>query len=318
MKSFTARVRDAMARDTERTPETTGARRAELSGLALSCGSIALSGRGTVRLAMRTEHAGIGRRIVRLLRKEFSVIPGLRTLSASRLGGRTTFEIYLEGQDAARVMNACGLSPLDMSIPKHCLKTRRSRDAFLRGVFLGCATLTDPSHGYALEFLLANEPFAQALARFLHTHFQVRASVYARKQTFVVYLKASEEIMLILSAIGAHGAILEIENVRITKDARNRANRATNCDNGNISKILSAADRQLQAIRKIERTIGLDALPDTLREIAIERMRHADVSLEVLGSMLEPPVGKSGVHHRLARLEAIAQSIDDINKEESL
>ena len=108
-----------------------------------------------------------------------------------------------------------------------------------------------------------------------------------------------------------------MENVRILRQARNEANRAANCDAANIAKMLGAADRHMQAIALLERTLGLDALPDTLREIAVERKLHPDASLEALGQMLEPPVGKSGVYHRLRRLEALARSIAK-KEEESL
>lgn len=314
MKSFAAKVRDSLTRDGERAPDTTGSRRAELTGLFLACGMMTLAGGGRVRLSMRTEHAGCGRRIVRLLRKEFSVSPGLRILRASRLGGKTTFEIRLETDDAARVMKACDLSPLDLTIPRHCLKNRRSGDAFLRGMFLGCGTMNNPSKGYRLEFVVSNEKTAKSLVKFLRAHCAVQPLVHERKQTHIVYLNSGDDIITVLSSIGAYSAILELENIRITKDARNRANRAANCDSGNITKMLGAADRQLQAIDRIDQTIGLDALPDTLREIAIERRQHADISLEALGAMLEPPVGKSGVYHRLSRIEALARSI--VEKEE--
>ncbi len=132
----------------------------------------------------------------------------------------------------------------------------------------------------------------------------------------MLYVSDSEDVIKILSLIGAHGAVLEIENMRILRDARNNANRAANCDSANIAKMLEAADRQMRAVDVIERTIGLNALPEALREIAIERARHEEASLEELGAMLEPPVGKSGVYHRLRRIEAIARSIEQQGKEE--
>lgn len=319
MKSFAAQVRDALTRGEEQRDDSTrDSRRAELTGLALTCGAVTLAGGGQVRLSMRTGHAGTGRWIVRLLRQEFGVTPGLRILRASRLGGRTTFEIRLEGEDARRAMEACGLSPLERDIPRHCQKSRRSRDAFLRGAFLGCGTMVDPARGYQMEFVLASGRTAGSLVKFLRQHYAVQAGMHERKGASVVYLRDSDAIMTVLSHIGAHGAILDMENVRITKDARNRANRAANCDSGNITKMLGAAEKHLEAIALIERTIGLDALPDTLREVAVERKLHADLSLEALGALLEPPVGKSGVYHRLSRIESLARSLSQQEKEEEL
>lgn len=309
MKSFAAKTRDALTREDDQWQDAAESRRAELTGLLMTCGTVTLAGGGAVRVALRTGHPGTSRRAVRLLRETFGVTPGLRLFRTSRLGGRTTVEIRLEGDDAAAVLRECGVSPLQTAIPKRCIRSRRSRDAFLRGAFLGSGTLADPAREYRMEFVLAGEDIADAIAHFLGTYYGTRCSVHERRSSYVVTLRGADDIVSVLSSIGAHGAILSLEDIRITKELRNRANRQANCDSGNITKIVGAADRQLAAILKIERTIGLDALPDTLREIAIERKLHADISLEALGAMLDPPVGKSGVHHRLSRIEALARSI---------
>lgn len=309
MKSFAAKTRDILTREADLLPGTRDSRRAELTGLVMTCGTLTLLGGGSTRLTMRTEHMGTGRHITRLLRREFAVTPGLSIRKAEKLGGKTTFQVMLEGEDAKNVSQALGLSPLGRSIPRHCLKSKRSRDAFLRGVFLGCGILSDPQKEYLLEFIVPDEGMAISLSRYLRMFYSVTAGARARRSIYTVYSKDAESIVRLLSAIGANSAILDLENARILKDARNRANRAANCDSGNITKMIGAAGRQLDAIALIEETIGLDALPDTLREIALERKLHADASLEALGAMLSPPVGKSGVYHRLTRIEALAKSI---------
>lgn len=311
MKSFAAKVRDGLTRETTETATKHCCKRAELTGFAFSCGSVSLWGGGGMRLVMRTEHAGTVRRAVKFIRCGFSLAPGIRTVKASRLGGRTTFEIRLEAADAAKLAGILGLSPLDRTVPQHCLLKKCCRSAFLRGVFLGSGTLMDPKRGYRMEFLMPDETGAESLRRFLKAFVAVRAGVSERRGTYVVYIKDSDGIIAVLSLIGAHGAILEMENVRIVRDARNLANRAANCDAGNIAKILGAADRQIQAIERIERSMGLEGLPDTLREVARERRRHQDASLEELGAMLDPPLGKSGVYHRLKRIESFAQTIQE-------
>lgn len=310
MKSFAARTRDALTREDSIRPIRDCCRLAELSGFALACGTVSLVGGGGFRLSMRTENAGTARWAVKRLRGAFAVTPGLRIAHASRLGGRNTFEIRLEQQDAEKVLKALGLSPLDMKIPRHCMTKKCCQSAFLRGVFLGCGVLQDPERGYRMEFVFACGETARALSRFLQAFHGIHAGVSERKGAFVAYVKDADSIVFILSRIGAHSALLELENVRITKEARNRANRAANCDAANITKMLGAADRHMKAIDRIERTIGLSALPDTLREVAVERKKHADISLEELGALLDPKVGKSGVYHRLSRIEAIARSIE--------
>ena len=316
MKSFAAKIRDGLTRDEGQPLKPSPARRAELAGLSMACGVITLMGSGMARLALRTQHPGTGRWIVRLIRSEFKVIPGLRILRASRLGGRTAFEIRVEGDDAMAITTALSISPFSVGIPKHCTQGQGRRAAFLRGVFLGCGTVTNPELGYQMEFAVSSQAFAESLCGFLQKHYEIKAAIHTRKGLPVVYIKDGDDIVTALMHIGAHSGVLAFENVRITKEARNRANRAANCDSGNITKMLGAAERQLGAIALIEKTIGLDALPQTLKEIALERKQHADLSLEALGALLEPPVGKSGVNHRLSRLEAVAHSIESNQKEE--
>ncbi len=314
VKSFAARARDALTREDGPRQKKACCRYAELSGYLLSNATFTLIGGHGIGLTLRTEHPGTARWVVKHLREEYLVMPVIRIVKAGRLGGRTTFEMRMEQSDAQTVMQASGLFAVGREIPRACLTRKCCRAALLRGFFLGCGTLSDPERGYRLEFVLPEETLAQALIRFLHAFYAIRARLTPRKDAAVVYVADSEDVIQILSLIGAHGAVLEMENMRILRDARNRANRAANCDTANITKMLGAADRQNRAIEVIERTIGLNALPDALREIAEERARHADASLEELGAMLEPPVGKSGVYHRLRRIEAIARSIEQQEK----
>ncbi|MDR0929437.1 MAG: DNA-binding protein WhiA [Oscillospiraceae bacterium] len=306
MKPFARRTRDTLAR--EPLPEKGCCRRAELSGLVRATGIFAFTG-GGVCLALRTENPGVARRAGQLLRREFGIAPALRMATVSRLGGRTTFELRLEAGETARLLAALHIAPMEAGIPRPCLTRKCCRGAFLRGMFLGSGTLTDPSLSYQLEFRCPGEAAAGALMRFLRAFYALRAGASPRKGGAVVYVKDAEGIKLILSVIGARGAIFDLEEALIHRDARNHANRAANCDAANITRMLGAAERQLQAIGQIQRTIGLNALPEALQEIALERQNHPEATLEELGAMLSMPVGKSGVYHRLKRLEAIAQSI---------
>ena len=316
MKSFAGKVRDSLTREDVLKGEKPCCRRAELTGFSLSSGAFSLLGGGNMRMTLRTEHAGAARRMVRILRADSGVTPVLRAATASRLGGRTTFEIRLEQAEAVSVMRGLALSPLSRAVPRHCLLKKCCRSAFLRGVFLGCGTIADPESGYQLEWVLSDEGMAQSISRLLQAFYGLKPGVASRKGAWVVYVKESDGIISVLSLIGAYGAILEMENVRILREARNKANRAVNCDAANIAKMLGASDRQIQAIAVVERAIGIQALPESLRQIALERRQHPDASLEELGALLDPPVGKSGVHHRLRRIEAIAQALSNEEKGE--
>jgi len=121
-----------------------------------------------------------------------------------------------------------------------------------------------------------------------------------------VYIKEGQDIVDFLNVIGAHHALMEMENIRILKDMRNQVNRIVNCETANLEKTVNASVKQVEYIRYLEDTAGLQNLPAGLREIARLRLENPEASLSELGKMLTPPLGKSGVNHRLRKLENIA------------
>ena len=124
-----------------------------------------------------------------------------------------------------------------------------------------------------------------------------------------MYIKESEAIIDLLTIMGATNSSLELMNVKIMKDMRNKINRVVNCDNANIEKTLKAAEKQLNDIELIDSSIGFDSLPETLQEIARLRYENPDISLKELGALMTPSLSRSGVNHRLARLSEIAEKI---------
>ena len=144
------------------------------------------------------------------------------------------------------------------------------------------------------------------LLRDLFSRFGVNAGIVGRKRNSVVYLKDSGEIVEALGLMEAPGALMELENVRILKDMRNSVNRQVNCEAANISKTVEAAMKQVAEIEYIRDTAGLDSLPEHLREMAEIRLKYPDAALKELGEYLNPPVGKSGVNHRLRKLSEYA------------
>ena len=139
--------------------------------------------------------------------------------------------------------------------------------------------------------------------------FGIEAKTIERKHNFVVYMKEGAAIVDFLNVVGAHKALMEFENVRILKEMRNSINRQVNCETANIKKTVSAAARQTEDIRYIHDTIGFGNLSENLSQIAKLRLENPDVSLKELGQMLEPPIGKSGVNHRLRKLSEMAQGL---------
>ena len=186
--------------------------------------------------------------------------------------------------------------------------------AFIRGAYLAAGSMSDPNKSYHFEIVCATMPKAEQLKQLIAA-FGLEARVVQRKRHYVVYLKEGSGIVDILNVMEAHVSLMQLENVRIVKEMRNSINRRVNCETANISKTVSAAVKQMEDIRLIEETTGLYQLPDTLRELAELRLQNPDASLVVLGSMLNPPVGKSGVNHRLRKLAQMADEIRE-NKEE--
>ncbi len=188
------------------------------------------------------------------------------------------------------------------------LKNSCCRRAFLRGAFLCVGSMSDPRKGYHLEFVCDYEPQAKQIQTAIHS-FDIEAKVVRRKKYYVVYLKEGAGIVDLLNVMGAHLSLMNLENLRIEKEMRNSINRQVNCETANITKTVNAASKQIEDIRFIQKHVGLSGLPDNLREMALVRLSHPESSLQELGGYLNPPVGKSGVNHRLRKLSEIADKI---------
>jgi len=137
----------------------------------------------------------------------------------------------------------------------------------------------------------------------------LNARTTKRRNGYIVYLKEAEKIADFLQVIGATNSMLKFEDIRIVRDMRNSVNRLVNCENANINKTVAAAERQIENIKHLQATVGLDSLPDKLREIAVLRLENPEVSLKELGDMVPSgPISKSGINHRLRKLNELAES----------
>ncbi len=180
--------------------------------------------------------------------------------------------------------------------------------AFLRDAFLETGSMSNPEKGYHLEFVCEEDAYAAKIIETLQM-FEIAAKTVQRKRYIVVYIKESEDIVRLLNVMGAHNCLMNLENLRIIKDMRNSINRRVNCETANISKTVSAANKQIEDIEYIRKHYGFDDLSENLREMAKIRLEYPDATLKELGEYLVPPVGKSGVNHRLRKLSELADSI---------
>ena len=308
MKSFATHTKNSLTRGNPPQLMKPCCVKSELFGFLFASAGISVEGRGKWRLTVRSEHPGVIRRLVLLLRS-IPITPGIRIIQANRLGGQQCYEIRIESEDTGRLAEAIGFHPAKREIQKEYLQKKCCQKTLLRGLFFGCGTIMDPKNGYLLEWITHGKETARSIWQFLLQCFSLRLGLVERKSNWVVYCKDSDGIMRILAEIGAHAAVLTIQNMLIVKNARNQANRALNCDSGNIQKMVDASKRQMDAIATIQKTIGFGNLSQPLRDVAIARMENPGASLADIGKALKPPVGKSGVSHRLRRLEEIAKSI---------
>ena len=190
-------------------------------------------------------------------------------------------------------------------IPKN-----NQRRAYLRGAFLAGGSVNNPeTSSYHLEVYSLYKEHGEALAELMN-RYDLNAKTIERKKGFVTYLKEAEKISDFLNLVGATQAMLKFEDVRIVRDMRNSVNRIVNCETANLNKTIGAALRQVDNIRYIDNAIGLDQLPEKLREIARLRVEYQDVTLKELGEMVSTGVvSKSGVNHRLRKIDEIADAL---------
>ena len=238
------------------------------------------------------------------VRKFFTILQKAFTIDADYGDGRITGD----PADLAEVCRA-----VEGALPgRSCC-----RRAFLRGLFLCAGTMNDPEKSYHLEIVcrdarLAGEAEESLRGEELHAH---RTSRRGRE---IVYIKDAEEIVRLLGYMQADRALLAMENARVVRDVRGRINRRVNIETANIGKTVDAAARQIIAIERLLKKSGPGELPPALREMAALRIENPEATLEELGAMFDPPLGKSGVNHRLRRLMKIAEEDEEEENAESV
>lgn len=245
------------------------------------------------------------RNVCRLLERDDAVI--VTEMGRKNSGALYNVEVAgadnrLELLDMFRMDQSRRLTPDDLPKEKYLPQ-------LIAGIFLACGSVTDPEKKYHMEFVMPTLDLCNDFGLLLIEHFGITPKHVERKNSQIVYIKESENIIDVLTIMGAQMASLEIMNVKMMKDVRNKINRAVNCDNANIEKTLRAAEKQLEDIELIDKTVGLDELTPALREMAELRYNNPDISLKELGTMTDPPISRSGVNHRLQKITAFADKI---------
>lgn len=287
-------------------------------------GALSLSNR-QMSIDIQTENAAIARRMYSNIKHLFQVNVELLVRRKMRLKKNNVYICRIR-KEAKPLLEKLSIlkegygftGKIDPKlIAKDCCKR-----SYLRGAFLAGGSVNNPeTSSYHLEIFTSYEEHSEALVDLMN-EFQLNAKAIERKKGYIAYLKEAEKISDFLGIIGAHVSLMKFEDVRIIRDMRNSVNRLVNCETANLNKTISAAQRQVENIKLIEATIGIEELPERLQEIARLRVKHQHVTLQELGELLSTgTVSKSGVNHRLRKIEEIANELRDkgltIAKEET-
>ena len=263
---------------------------AELAAILHFCGQYGRDADGTYTIGFETENELLVRKGFTLLKKTFNIDTGLGMTEDNFWALSTKIGDLNEAVSPLLVKNSC------------------CRRAFLRGAFLSVGSISDPNKGYHLEFVCTIPEQAEQIKE-LMGEFDIIGKIVRRKKYFVVYVKEGSAIVDLLNVFEAHKALMEFENLRILKEMRNSINRKVNCEAANINKTVNAAAKQIEDIIFLRDYYGLENLPEPLRQTAGVRLEYPDSSLKELGELMDPPVGKSGVNHRLRKLCELAEKI---------
>ncbi|CAM4495665.1 MULTISPECIES: DNA-binding protein WhiA [Paenibacillus] len=285
--------------------------KAEMSALIRMNGSVQLSSKKVV-LDISTENAAIARRVYSLLKKYYQVHIELLVRKKMRLKKNNVYIVRIPSRVQEILKDLRIVSEgfiFNDGIDEEIVRKNCCKRAYLRGAFMAGGSVNNPEgSSYHLEIASMYEEHCKALVD-LAGEFHLNARCIERKKGFILYIKEGEKIIEFLNLIGAHQALFKFEDVRIMRDMRNSVNRIVNCETANLNKTISAAVRQIENIKLLQREVGLESLPDKLREVAEIRLAHPDINLKEVGEMLKGNVSKSGVNHRLRKIDELAEKV---------
>ncbi len=331
--SFSTKVKEEIGRHLSRSRHC---RIAELLALVLATGEVSFQD-GTVELHLKPENELISKKLCLLIDVLFErqiqyelsdkcikitnqdMVD--RVLQTIKLYDYVDFleedwldedELMAIEDDTVTYVSSHGISLQNCQFPKQVIQKDCCKKAFLRGIFLATGSVSDPSKAYHFEIVVRNKDMAASVQEVMQS-FLLDAKVVKRKKYYIVYLKEGAMIVDMLKIMEASVNLMDMENVLILKEMRNDINRRVNCETANIKKTVNAARRQIDDILYIEKKKGLKYLSDSLRQIAELRLEEPDANLVELGEMLNPPVSKSGVNHRLRKISEIANRLREEN-----
>lgn len=307
MSSFSTEVKNELSRVIS---EDSCCKAAELAALLRMSASMSIGGSRMVGINFSTENAAIARKTLTLLKENTELRTEIMVSRGRRLKKNNSYLIrVVPSVEVSELLSSLGIMRGNFGFnaggDQTLLRKQCCRQAYLRGAFLGGGSVNKPESDYHLEMVTGSYGFSDMLVNILKK-LEMPVGITDRKNDYVVYLKEAEAIIDFLSMIGAQEAVTNFEVARNVKDVRNQVNRLVNCETANLQKTVNAAVRQVERIKIIKEKLGFAQLSDNLREVALLRLAYPEANLQELVVANDHKIGKSGMNHRLRRLEQIA------------
>ena len=271
---------------------------AELAAIYSFCGSFVQKNKENSYIFFNFENVLVANKCFTLMKKAFTIYSGCDFVNQIAYDEKSLTISVNDKELCEKIQDA--LESFSVTERTCC------RRAYLRGAYLCGGSTTDPGKSYHLEIVCKNKKSADKIIELFET-FDVDAKLVERGRYYIVYIKDSNKIVLALNVFEAPVALMEYENTIIMKEMRNSINRQNNCDVANLNKTVSAAQSVISDIKQLMGTAEYENLPDNIKEVAMLRVEYPDASLKELGEMLTPPLGKSGVNHRLRKLSEMGR-----------
>jgi len=296
---------------------------AELSAIIHSAGEISLS-KDKFNVVIKTDMEGVFYVVNDTLKRLYGEYAEIVLDEDVNISKAVRYIITLPDSCSREVLFDCGLvrragdGALEIinGIDEHIVESECCALSYIKGVFITSSTASiviyedDENRkfsGYHLEFVFDNEYFADDFSALLFKR-GINSKKSRRKKLFVLYIKEAEQVSDLLASVGAFKSVLKLQNEITLRQVRNDINRQNNCFNANVTKTVNASIKQVQAINKIKGTIGLQKLPENLRELAEIRLKHPDESLETLTKFVKGST-KSGLNHKFRQIIKVAEEI---------
>ena len=312
--SFAAEVKNELSRvETEKKC----CQLAEIAGFLRVAGSIGLAGLGKFKIIITSENPAVIRHYKKLLSDYFDIDTVLEVGESSSVGKKRAYNITIDAENRSeQILRETGIllvregnNYISDGIYDGIVKNKCCKRAYLRGIFMGAGTMSNPEKAYHLEFVCRTENLAKDLKKVINSFSDMQAKEFKRGKLYIVYMKKADYVGDMLGIMGADSHSLAVANTLVEKSVRNSVNRKVNCDSANLDKAVLAAQEQLEAIRKLQTAGLLEQLPDKLQQTAALRLENPELTLSELAEEFDPPVTKSCLNHRLRKISKLAKNL---------